>query len=222
MIDFTPDSFGIPVVVPGERGPLNGNLGLLPGSPALAILPGLEPVPGRQDLLLAGILRHAGFSTLHAQLLAQEEERFRDIHHNVPLLARRLLEFLGQMQRRILIGELPEQAFILCATGALSPVALRVAAQRDHDIAALVCRGGLIDLAGALYLRTLASPLLLLHEQSDTAHIASNRRALREIRARRELRIIPDIGDDDSEGPGFEAAAKETLQWLTQRFGATR
>lgn len=78
------------------------------------------------------------------------------------------------------------------------------ALQRDHDIAAIVCRGGLIDLAGILYLRSLASPLLLLHEQSDVQHIASNRRALQEVRCPCGLRIIADIGFDFAVSPGFD------------------
>ena len=98
---------------------------------------------------------------------------------------------------------------------------VRIAAQRDHDIAAIVCRGGLIDLAGILYLRTLASPLLVLHEQSDTQHTASNRRALQEVHCTKELKIIPDIGFEYATSTGFEIAARETAQWFIACFGAS-
>jgi hypothetical protein len=84
------------------------------------------------------------------------EERFADIHHNVSLLARRLLDALALIKQRMLLGELPTLPIGLCAAGDCSPVALRVAALRDHDIFAVVCRGGLIDLAGMLYLRSLS------------------------------------------------------------------
>ena len=68
----------------------------------------------------------------------------------------------------MLLGELQTLPIGLYAANATSPVAVRVAAQRDHDIAAIVCRGGLIDLAGMLYLRSLESPLLMLVEETDT------------------------------------------------------
>ena len=118
----------------------------------------------------------------------------------------------------MLLGELQTLPFGLCAANATSPVVVRVAAQRDHDIAAVVCRGGLIDLAGVLYLRSLESPLLLLIEETDTQHTASNRRALQEIHCIQELRLIPEIGIDYATSTGFEAAANEASQWFVRHF----
>ena len=57
--------------------------------------------------MLAGQFRHDGLSTLSVDLLARQEERFADVHNNVPLLAKRLLDFLGLIKNRMLLGEIP-------------------------------------------------------------------------------------------------------------------
>ena len=214
MIDFTPEGFGIPLIIPSEHGPLHGSLALLPDSKGLVVLAHAALALDGRDGLLANALRQSGFSTLSIDLLARMEEHFPDVHNNIPLLAKRLLEFLDQIRHRMLMGEIVQQPIGLCAANATTPVAVRVAAQRDHDIAALVCRGGLIDLAGVLCLRSLASPLLLLHEQSDTQHIASNRRALQEVRCLHEMKTIPDIGFDYACATGFTVLSQETIRWL--------
>ena len=226
MITFTPDGSPLPFSVPCQHGPahglLHGEMALLPESSGIVVLAHAAQSLDERERLLAGILRHAGLSTLTINLLARQEEHFSDVHNNVPLLARRLAEILGLLTTRMLMGELRSQPIGLCAANASSPVAVRVAALRDHDIAAIVCRGGLIDLAGALYLRTLEAPLLMLAEEHDTAHIANARRALREIPAPNELRLIPEIGLDYATSPGLEATARETTHWFIDHFTRPR
>ncbi len=218
MIEVTPDGFAIPVSIPSEHGLLHGQLALQPASHGLVVLAHAAVALDARDELLAKHMRDAGLSTLSVDLLARQEERFADVHNNVPLLTRRLLDFLGLIKTRMLLGELQTLPFGLCAANATSPVVVRVAAQRDHDIAAVVCRGGLIDLAGVLYLRSLESPLLLLIEETDTQHTASNRRALQEIHCIQELKLIPEIGIDYATSTGFEAAANEASQWFVRHF----
>ena len=104
------------------------------------------------------------------------------------------------------------------AANATSPVALRVAALRDHDIAAVVCRGGLIDLAGMLYLHSLESPLLMLVEETDEPHLASNRRAFQEIACRKEFKTIPEIGFDYAASAGIATCVQETTVWFSRYF----
>lgn len=218
MLDFTPDGLGIPVSVHSEHGLLYGELAVLPDSPGIVVLAHAAKLLDRQDTLLAGQFRRSGFSTLSVDLLTHQEEHFPDVHNNVPLLAKRLVDFLGLLRNRMRMGELNEQPFGLFAAHATSPVAIRVAALRDHDIAGIVCRGGLIDLAGVLYLRSLESPLLLLAEETDTPHLASNRRALQEISCRKELKIIPETGIDYAVSSGFAIALAESIQWFMTCF----
>ena len=220
MLDFTPDGIGIPVSVRSEHGLLYGELATLPDSPGLVVLAHAAMALDQKDKLLAGQFRRAGLSTLSVDLLAHQEEHFPDVHNNVPLLSRRLVDFLGPLKNRMQMGELRQQPIDLFAANATSPVAVRVAALRDHDIAAIVCRDGLIDLAGVLYLRSLESPLLLLNEETATQHIASNRRALQEVSCRKELRLIPDIGIDYTVSAGIVACLREATGWFIDCFNS--
>lgn len=221
MLDFTPDGAGVPISIRSEHGLLYGELAVLPDSPGLVVLAHAAMALDQKDKLLAGQFRRAGLSTLSVDLLAHQEEHFPDVHNNVPLLSRRLVDFLGMLKNRMQMGEMRQQPIGLFAANATSPVAVRVAALRDHDIAAIVCRDGLIDLAGVLYLRSLESPLLLLNEETDTQHIASNRRALQEVSCRRDLRIIPEIGVDYAVSAGIAVCLREAMEWFTVNFRTT-
>lgn len=222
MSDSSSESFGLPLSIASEHGPLHATLGLQPDSPGIVVLVHAGLAVDGRDGVLAGLFRQAGLSTLSIDLLAKQEEAYADVHNNVPLLSKRLLEFLNLIHHRVLLGEIPEQPLALCGAGVTSPVVVRVAAQRDHDIAAVVCRGGLIDLAGVLYLHALESPLLLLLEEGDEQHITSSRRTLREVRCSREIRIIPEIGIDFAASAGFEIAARESAQWFVRNFSRPR
>ena len=197
---------------------LHGQLALLPEAPGLVVLAHDTRILDVGDEQLSGIFRQAGLSTLSVDLLARNEEHFPDVHNNVSLLAKRLLDFIGMIKNRMVFGELQMLPIGLCAANATSPVVVRVAALRDHDIAAIVCRGGLIDRAGMLYLRSLDSPLLLLLEESDASHIASSRRALLEVHCRNELKLIPEIGIDYATSSGFKIAAHEASNWFLSHF----
>ena len=222
MLTFTPDGHAIPLRLPCAQGPahaaLHGQLALLPEAPGIVVLAYAAAALDTREQVLAGILRHAGLSTLCIDLVAHEEEHYPDVHNNVPLLARRLIDVLDLIKNRMLMGELRPLPIGVYAVHATSPVAVRVAAQRDHDISALVCRGGLIDLAGVLYLHTLEAPLLQLVEEHDAAHAASARRAQQELKCPNSLQTIPEIGFDIAGSPGFEAEARATTQWFLEHF----
>jgi putative phosphoribosyl transferase len=222
MIDFTHEGFGIPLYVPSEHGPLHGTLDLQSGAQGMVVLAHATLALDGRDGALASIFRQSGLSTLSVDLLAAQEEHFPDVHNNVPLLCKRLLDFLGLIKHRTMLGEIAPQPLGLYAANATSPVVIRAAAVRDHDIAAIVCRGGLIDLAGMIYLRSLESPLLMLVEETDTRHIANSRRALQEIPSLKELKLIPEIGFDYAVSPGFEIAAHEAAQWFIKHFAQSR
>jgi hypothetical protein len=220
MSEPAADAFAIPLSLPCEHGLLHGRLTQVDAAAGLVIL--VDDCAGNaaRDELLAVRLRRAGLSTLNIDLLARQEAQFADVQNNVPLLARRLIDFLDLIRKRMQIGELATLPLGLWAAQATSPAALRVAALRDHDIAAVVCLGGLIDLAGMLYLRTLAAPLLVLVEENEARLMASNRRALQEVRAAKALQPIPEIGIDYAASTGFEFAAREAARWFVEHFGA--
>lgn len=182
----------------------------------LVVLAHAGTLPDAHDDALADALRDAGMSTLVIDLLTHREERFADAHNNVPLLAKRLLECLTLIKRQMLNEELPPLPIALCAAGAVSPVVIRVAGLRDHDIAAVACRGGLIDLAGMLYLRALKAPLLVLLGEKDGALLASNRRALDEVACTKRLEIVAASDSSfDSTSAGATVSGKVT-DWFAE------
>ena len=210
----------IALTVPSEHGPLHGQLELLNKSCGLVVLANAATTLDEREEIVATVFRAAGLSTLNVDLLSRQEEHFVDVSHNVPLLAKRLLDFLAPLKTRMLLGEIETQPLGLHAANATSPVVVRVAALRDHDIAAVACRDGLIDLAGVLYLRSLESPLLVLVEDRDEQHLASSRRALQEVHCPHELALIPEIGIDFATSTGFQLAAVEATQWFVKHFKA--
>jgi hypothetical protein len=118
----------------------------------------------------------------------------------------------------MLLEELPTLPIGLSGAADCSPVVVRAAAIRDRDIFAIVCRGGLIDLAGMLYLHTLISPLLVLVGESEQRVEASNWRALRELAGRKELKRLPASADAPASAAAFEWVARETARWFVHHL----
>lgn len=214
MSGTEPADNGGPISIHTARGPLHGQLAVPSGAGGLIVLAHAGFSPESHDNALAAVLRHAGFATLTLDLLPPEEERFADAHNNVPLLTQRLLDGIALIKRLMQDETLPTLPLGLCAAGHASPVIVRASAQRDRDIAAIVCRGGLIDLAGALYLRLLTSPLLVLLGEHEQRLLVSSQRALREVACDKALEIIPDAGGDVDSGSAFDAVASGTVRWF--------
>jgi len=217
MSEPTPDDFAIPVSVVSAHGLLHGRLALAENACGLVVLAHDGLAQDARNEAVARLFHVAGLSTLSVDLLTENEERFSDVHYNVPLLAKRLLDFLSLVKNRMQLGELPTLPVGLWAADATAPVAVRVAALRDHDIAAIVCRGGLIDLAGMLYLRSLDSPLLVLLDASDAQRIASNTRALQEIGCAKELKLKTKASADGGTAD-LEGATRDASNWFVEHF----
>lgn len=153
--------------------------GFLPGQLILPSAPrGLVAVvrlPGHPaDEALAADLAERGLGLLSMPLLAPEEAHFPDAAHNVPLLTRRLTGLLDFLRSD---GDTEGLPLGLFADRHTSPAAIRVAALRDAQVAALACHGGLVDLAGLENLRLLVAPLLMLVDEDDQPSLASYERA---------------------------------------------
>lgn len=217
----TPDTQGAatPISIHTEHGSLHGLLTLPPEACALIVLAHAGATPDAHDDTLASTLRHAGMATAVIDLLTHQEERFADVHNNVPLLAKRLLDCLALIKRQMLNGELPDLPIGLCGADSTSPVVVRVAALRDHDIAAIVCRGGLIDLAGALYLRSLESALLVLLDENDLTLLASTQRALKEVACTSALKIIPKTESTVVASITFDPVTHMIAHWFGEHCG---
>lgn len=168
---------------------------------------------------LCARLHAAGFGTLFIALL-EEGHRHEprapraDESLPLPLLTERLLAVVARLRRELAPPPLPPLPFGLVADDGMTPVAVRVAAQRDHDVRALVCQGGLIDLAGLQYLRLLNTPLLFLATADDERAIANLRQAQPAIGCVCQLRTLAAAGEDSDD----EERIAGIVDWFDQHL----
>ena len=125
------------------------------------------------DALLASLTAE-GYAVLAMDLLTADELHFVDATQNVPRLAQRLLDTLDLIRHD---GDTQDLPLAIYANGDTTPAAIRCAAQRDAQVRALACHGGLIDRAGLQSLQLLVAPLLMIFEHDDALSPAAYQRA---------------------------------------------
>ncbi|HLO61988.1 MAG TPA: hypothetical protein VK165_03390 [Azonexus sp.] len=126
------------------------------------------------DDSLAASLAAEGYAVLAMDLLTADELHFVDATQNVPRLAQRLLDILDLIRHD---GDTQNLPLAIYANGDAAPAAIRCAAQRDTQVKALACHGGLIDRAGLQSLQLLVAPLLMIFEPDDALSPAAYQRA---------------------------------------------
>jgi putative phosphoribosyl transferase len=144
-----------------------------------------------RNQFVAEMLQGAGLATLLMDLLTRDEETIdqytRQHRFDIGLLAERLtgaIDWLGNDPRT---RALPIGLFG-ASTGAAA--ALRAAASRPDAVRAVVSRGGRPDLAGDA-LPDVTVPTLLIVGENDTPVIPLNVAAAEQMRAPREIRLVP-------------------------------
>lgn len=143
-------------------GPLHGQLEHPDDARGLILIARAHHTPA--DEKYAAMLTQCGFATLTIELLSAHEIQFPDATQNIPRLTQRLLDILDLTRHDHDMVDLPLGIF---ANGDTSPATVRASAQRDNQVKALVCHGGMIDRAGLQSLKLLASPLLSLFNTDD-------------------------------------------------------
>lgn len=126
------------------------------------------------DSKIADNLANHGYATLGMELLTAQEAQFIDATQNVPRLTQRLIDIFDLIRHDGDMEELPLGVF---ANGDTTPAAIRAAAQRDNQVQALACHGGLIDRAGLQALKLLTAPLLMLFDDQDESGLIAWQRA---------------------------------------------
>lgn len=149
------------------------------------------------------------FATVEMPLLREAECHFTDATTHLPRLAERLLALLGLLRQQMNNQAIPELGIGLVAGGDMSPLALRVAAIRDREAKALVCHGGLLDLAGIQYLKVLRAPLLMLVDRNADDAVAAN--------AHRAARLIPATTEVVELLPGHTPSSP-TADWFRRQM----
>lgn len=153
------------------------------------------------DSVIAANLAARGYAILNMELLTAQETHFVDAAQNVPRLSQRLLDVLDMIRDD---GDTEDLPLALFAVGEVTPAAIRVAAQRDMQVHALACHGGLIDRAGLQALKLLRAPLLMLFDAGNAIDKAVFHRALPHLSTIHEERVLAD-GED---------AAASVAAWL--------
>lgn len=167
------------------HGTLHGQL-ILPGvARGVVLLAHAHHAP--VDEVIATHLVDRGFAFLSMDLLSAQEAQFVDAPQNVPRLTQRLIDLLNFAQRD---GDLLDLPIAMLAAGDASPAAVRAAAQRDLQIHALACHGGLIDRAGRQALEILGAPLLMICDADDDMAPLSYQRAAVHLHGTHKLQVL--------------------------------
>ncbi len=195
---------------------LEGNLGV-PEVAQGVVLFAHGSGSGRQsprNRYVAEELQQAGLGTLLIDLLTPEEEeidlRTRHLRFDIGMLAERLVggtDWLAQNPdtQSLRVG------YFGASTGAAA--ALVAAAERPNGVGAVVSRGGRPDLAREDLPRVVA-PTLLIVGGEDHPVIGMNREAMGQLRAEKELKIVPGATHLFEEPGALEDVARLAAGWF--------
>jgi len=171
---------------------------------------------------VAKVLQEAGLATLLVDLLTADEEhvdlRTRHLRFDIGLLAERLVAATDWLNahpetRHLSVG------YFGASTG--GGAALVAAAQRPQAVGAVVSRGGRPDLAGSA-LPQVQAPTLLIVGGRDFGVIELNEQALVELRAQKELAIVPGATHLFEEPGTLEEVARMARDWFLIYLGSTQ
>src|SRR5579884_3294567 len=203
-----------------QAGPvtLDGDLAVPEGARAIVLFAhGSGSRLSPRNRHVAGVLRSAGLATLLTDLLTREEEeidtRTARLRFDIPLLARRLVAVVDWLRRAPSTASLRVGLFG-ASTGAAA--ALIASAERPAVVGAVVSRGGRPDLAGAEVLGRVAAPTLLIVGALDAPVVRLNEAALEQIRAQKELAIVPGASHLFEEPGALDHVARLAALWFTR------
>ncbi len=165
---------------------------------------------------VASELRDAGLGTLLIDLLTPAEERDRANVFDIGLLAGRLLT-AGRWVAAHPAASRCRLGYFGASTGA--GAALVAAAAAPNEVAAVVSRGGRVDLAGAR-LAEVRAPTLLIVGGADLHVLELNRIAQAQLRCESELAVVPRASHLFEEPGALEEVARLARDWFLRHLGA--
>lgn len=173
----------------------------------------------RRNRAVAQMLVDGGFASLLLDLLTREEEAIdlqtREYRFDIELLGHRVVAAIDWATGETGQFALPIGCFG-ASTGAAA--ALIAAAERPEAVHAVISRGGRPDLAGDALPRVQA-PTLLIVGGNDEPVIELNRAAMRQMRARVHLEIVPGATHLFEERGTLEQVSHLALQWCRRYLG---
>ncbi|MDQ7988888.1 MAG: alpha/beta hydrolase [Candidatus Dactylopiibacterium sp.] len=201
--------------IQAEHAWLDASLHTFAASRGLILLPALTPADDAvPDLRPA--LQARGFDTLRVSLLdARQVAHAADLRYDIALLDLRLRAVLEWARHQ---PDLERHGVGVLAGDTPAAAAIRVLAREPERASALVAYDGRPELAGAVPLRTLASPTLFLLPADAPARLDASRpaRALLATRHAWHETLAADIGA----GPANAAATDEACAWFATHLGA--
>lgn len=164
-----------------------------------------------RNTFVANVLQQQGIGTLLFDLLTRAEDQDYAMRFDIDLLTRRLLAATAWLQanpetKALHIG------YFGASTGAAA--ALQAAAEMEHEIAAVVSRGGRPDLAGEIALSQVTAPTLLIVGSEDYGVIELNEQAFSLMKCEKELMLVPGATHLFEETGTLEQAAQLAVNWF--------
>ncbi len=173
-----------------------------------------------RNQFVACTLNDAGLATLLFDLLTPEEEaidmRTREHRFNIGLLAERLVHATRWAKQQEETRDL-RIGYFGSSTG--GGAALVATAELQHDVGAVVSRGGRPDLAGDA-LPNVQAPTLLIVGGNDDVVIELNEMARDQMRCEVKLEIVSGAMHLFEEPGALEKVAELTSTWFVNHIGA--
>jgi pimeloyl-ACP methyl ester carboxylesterase len=167
---------------------------------------------------VAARLQEAGLGTVLADLLTIDEERVDAetgaLRFDISLLAARVVALTDWVVDYEPARSLPVGLFG-ASTGAAA--ALVAAAARPRNVAAVVSRGGRVDLAAA-WATAVEAPTLLIVGDRDPVVLELNRRTLPKFRGEARLDVIPGASHLFEEPGALETVATAARDWFVRHL----
>ncbi len=203
------------ISIPVDSVSLEGHLSLPEGARSLVIFvhgSGSSRLSPRNQFV-AGRLREAGIGFLLFDLLTREEDINYETRFDIGLLMRRLTAVTRWLRRQKETSSL-SFGYFGASTGAAA--ALEAAADPDMKIDAVVSRGGRPDMAKNL--EKVHSPTLLIVGGSDYGVIELNESAYQQIKAVKDLKIVPGATHLFEEPGKLEEVARLATKWFKKNL----
>lgn len=169
-----------------------------------------------RNQFVARVLREKGLGTLLFDLLTKKEEEVDELtgeyRFDIKLLAERLVKVTDWLREDKDLKDL-KIGYFGASTGAAA--ALLAAAEKPTDIFAIVSRGGRPDLAEEKLDKVLV-PTLLIVGGNDFGVIELNQKALENIKAEKELKLVSGATHLFEEPGALEEVAKLSAEWFLE------